>query len=187
MRRGKHFTHRHRPTIAAIGFLLLALTLTSCTIFIEPGNATVTTSVHGRITIGVGLSDIITLFEPTRGTGATYNLAENIAFRVRTRQDGYLTLTAIDPDGRVYTFARNIFIAGGQTTVISGPTPRSTFLLQPPKGRHRVRASFTPQRTDIRRVTFVGRRGEEEWSSAITIELKPFPIRDVRETEFLII
>lgn len=164
-----------------MGFIIAALAalLAGCTLTITPGDV----SVSGRVRLGITVSDVIQVFEPTRGTGATYYVGENIAFRVRTSQDGYLTLSAIDPDGSVYTFARNLYVRGGQTQIFEGPDDASIFSLVPPRGFHRVRASFTPTRTSGR-VTYRGVSGERGWEQSIVSEIRASPVRDVAETNF---
>lgn len=158
---------------------LLALALSSCAVYVTPGDV----SVNGRVRFGISVSDVIQTFEPTRGTGATYYVGEEIAFRVLTLQDGYLTLSAIDPDGTVYTLARNLYVRGGRVQVIEGPDSASVFSLVPPRGFHRVRASFTPNPTSGR-VSYRGVYGEDAWSRAIRADVDPYEVRDVAETNF---
>jgi hypothetical protein len=131
------------------------------------------------------VSPRIDFFEPDRGPNTTYRVGEPIGFRIRTNADGYLTLTAIDPGGRVYVFARNIRLQGNRTHVIEGIGPRQLFFVDPPTGRHFVRATFTPARTD-ERVTYVGLQGRDAWVRQITFELRPFDQYDQRETAFLV-
>ena len=174
-----------RTTVIAALFAALALLVSACTVTVVPGEGTtVRTRVSGQVTFGIDLSDVILEFAPTRGRGATYYVGETISFRVRSDRDGYVTLTAIDPDGSVYVFARNIWIEGGYAQEISGTSPRTEFLLTPPRGYHRVRASFTPSRTDEGRVSYRGRSGVDAWTNSIAVELRPYDVRDVAETSF---
>lgn len=173
---------RSIPTILAAAALVALLS--ACTVTFVPGETTVRTRVEGRVSFGLELSDVIEVFEPTQGHGSTYYVGDTISFRVRTNQDGWLTLSAIDPDGFVYVFARNLFVEGGRTRIISGTSPRTEFVLTPPRGFHRVRATFTPSRTDEGRVTYRGRSGENAWTNSIVVELRPYPVRDVVETNF---
>lgn len=129
---------------------------------------------------------IIQQFEPAAGEGSSYRIGSEISFRVRTRLDGYLTLTSLAPDGDVYTFARNVPVSGGRSTVIDGSDRGVVFLVDPPRGWHRVRASFTPRRTDTSRITFRGIAGEDDWRAAIRVDLEPFEERDVTETRFYV-
>lgn len=160
--------------------LLLVATLSACTVVLEPG------TVRGRISVGVELNDIIARFEPTKGAGASYAVGEPIYFTIFPRQSGYITLTAIDPDGRVYAFARNMFVEGGRSNVLPGPSDRFVFIADRPTGFHRVRASFTSRRTDVDRVTYAGRRGDTEWTNTITVEIGGDPVKDVIETSLII-
>lgn len=161
--------------------LALVVLLSSCTVVFEP----VPVTVRGRVRFGIEVTDVIQVFEPTRGSGAIYRLNERISFRVRTDRDGYITLTAIDPTGDVYVLVRNFFVRGGQTTVISGPSARTEFVLVPPRGLHRVRASFTPSRTSGS-VAYQGVSGEGSWTSTIVAEVRGADVRDIAETRFFL-
>lgn len=163
-----------------LGFGLLIL-LTSCAIYVSPNSVT----ARGRIRFGIEVSDVLRVFEPARGTGSTYYVGENVSFRILTTRDGYLTLTALDPDGRVYTFARNLYVRGGQTTVISGPDDSSVFSLVPPRGLQRVRAAFTPGRTSGR-ISYSGNSNEGRWTQSIITEVRDYDVRDIAETHFYI-
>lgn len=159
--------------------LLLAVSLTACTVYVRPGPP-----VPGPI--GVPLDNVITSFQPTRGPGAVYYLGENIQFRIRTNQSGYVTLSAMDPDGRVYVLARNIYVPAYRTTIIPTPDMRVTFSAAPPTGFHRVRASFTSSPTSPGEVRYQGRYGASAWSSAIDRDIEGFPVRDVADTSLTI-
>lgn len=149
-----------------------ALVLTSCTIYVRPfwpGDD------------GVELSGVIREFRPTRGSGASYFIGETIEFALRTTSSGYVTLTAIDPDGRVYVIARNVAVNAGYT-LLPTPDQRVTYSAGSPRGYHRVRASFTSSRTNESSVSYQGVSGEGSWTSSISIDIRPSPIRDVAET-----
>lgn len=165
---------------------MLALVLGGCTIYLTDGETSVRTSVRGRITFGVPLQDVITRFTPSRGVGANYRVGESIAFDIRTTSDGYVTLTSIDPDGFVHTFARNIFVSGGTTHTIEGPDRRHIFTVEPPRGLLRIRASFTSGRTDTSRVSYRDQRGEEAWTQSISVDVRPYDTRDVVETHIYV-
>lgn len=156
---------------------LLAGALSACTIQIQPG---------GPIDVGVTLNNVITDFQPTRGAGATYFVGDDIEFQIRTRESGYVSLTAIDPDGRVYVFARNIYVSGGRTVTLPTPDMRVVFTAAAPRGFQRVRASFTSGRTDTGRVSYQGRYGDSQWSSAIQVDIRGYSVRDVAETNLVI-
>ncbi len=161
--------------------LSLGLLLTSCAVYVSPGSV----GTRGTVRFGIEVSDVIRVFEPARGAGAGYFVGENISFRVFTTQDGYLTLTALDPDGAVYTFARNVYVRGGRTNLVSGPDDGSVFSLLPPRGLQRVRASFTPRPTSGR-VTYRGALGEGRWTQSIVTEVSDYDVRDIAETQFYI-
>ncbi len=159
----------------------LVLLLTSCAVYVSPGSV----RARGTVRFGIEVSDVIQVFEPTRGAGSGYFVGENVSFRVLTTQDGYLALTALDPDGRVYTFARNVYVRGGQTNIVSGPDDGSVFSLLPPRGLQRVRASFTPRPTSGR-VVYRGTSGEGRWTQSIVTEVSDYDVRDIAETQFYI-
>lgn len=165
---------RHLPL-----WLLLSLILAACTVVFEP-------AVSGRIRFNIELAaePIITRFEPSRGEGANYNVGDTIRFNLRTTRSGYITLSATDPDGCIYTFWRNYRVQANTSITIPGSGDRFSFSLTPPRGNHRVRAAFTPQPTSGD-LSYDG-CGDEEWSRTIRREVDPFPIeaRDVAETRF---
>jgi len=152
---------------------LIAVVASACTVVVQPGTG------------GIGnLDGVIVDFRPTRGVGAIYNVGDEIQFLIQTSSPGFVTLTAIDPDGRVYVISRNIAVSGG-TTILPTAEQRVVFNAAPPRGFHRVRASFTSTRTS-ETVVYSGRRGDGEWSNAISIEINPAPLRDMRETNLTI-
>ncbi len=161
---------------------MLVILLAGCTVYVVPGDR----AVQGRISFTLELDQVITSFQPTRGPGATYNLGEQIEFAIRTNESGYVSLTAIDPDGSVYTFARNIWVEAGRTTMLPTRGSRVAFVADPPAGLHRVRASFTRDRVDTTRVRYEGRSGEDGWTSALRVELSEATVRDVVETYLFI-
>ncbi|HEX7038883.1 MAG TPA: DUF4384 domain-containing protein [Trueperaceae bacterium] len=154
--------------IAACGLLLSA-----CTITITPSPG-----------VQITLSDEITDFRPTMGVGHTYRVGDRIEFLITTRRAGYVTLTAIDPDGTVYLLSRNVYVPGG-SVVLPTREQRVVYNAAPPRGLHRVRASFTGEPTSGT-VVYRGRRGDAEWSAAIELELRSYQVRDVAETHLYI-
>ncbi len=166
-----------------LGFLivLVIFILAGCRVVVTPGIVSVGTSVR----FGIELSPVIQAFEPTRGTGASYRVGEAIAFRIVTNRTGYVTLSAIDPDGTVYVFARNLYVQGGTTTTISGADARTIFTLQPPRGLHRVRAAFTPSATGAA-ITYTNVYGEDNWTRIVVNDVRPYEVRDIVETRFFL-
>lgn len=163
--------------------LLLTLLLGACTVTFVPDGSV---AVNARVRFGIELNNIIDIFEPTRGSGAIYSLNENISFRLRANQSGYITLTAIDPDGTVYPIIRNVFVRAGETRIIPNSSDGVAFTLAPPRGLHRVRASFTPSATDITRVRYTGVITEDRWTNTIVTEVRPYQVRDIVQTRFFI-
>lgn len=139
--------------------------------------------------VGSGLPDranaVIQRFEPRGGEGSAYRVGSQISFVIRSRVEGWVTLTSLAPNGDVNVFARNIYVPARRDVVIDGGED-FVFLVEPPRGWHRVRASFTPRRTDVSRVSFRGRVGEDDWLAAIRVDLEPFDVRDVVETRFFV-
>jgi Domain of unknown function (DUF4384) len=161
---------------------LSSLLLAGCRVIVTPGNV----SVGASLRFGIELSPVIRFFEPTRGTGSSYFVGDAISFRILTDRSGYVTLSAIDPDGSVYVFARNIYVRAGETTTLSGADSRTIFTLQPPRGLHRVRASFTPSQTNTGSITYSSVRGEDNWTRIVVSEVRPYEVRDIAETRFFL-
>jgi hypothetical protein len=164
----------------AVGILILLVFSGCIPIFVTP---------DGRVvSVDTNLNNVVTVFEPSRGQGATYRQGEAIAFNVYALQDGYLTLTALEPNGDVYVFSRNIFIRGGESVFLAGPDSRHTFGIETdaPRGIHRVRASFTSNSTDVNIVTYSNVIGDDGWTQSIRADISPYSVRDVVETSFFV-
>lgn len=160
-----------KRSILVIAAAVLALLVSACTVTVRPG--------------GIGGTDfplnvVIEEFRPTKGHGAEYRVGERIEFLVVVNQPGYITLSAQDPDGRVYVFARNVRVERG-TNYLPTAGQRVVYTAGPPRGTHTVMASFTSGRTDSS-VTYSGRYGDDEWRSAVRLEIRSFPVRDVLQT-----
>ncbi|CAN5808899.1 hypothetical protein BH23DEI1_BH23DEI1_20610 [soil metagenome] len=166
---------RFNLALRLAGTMLVMGALAACTVTFEP-------VVDVRAVEAPVPAALIEVFHPDRGPGATYRIGDPIAFRLRTNLDGYVTLSALDPDGSVYVFARNVRVRAGRTQVVSGLGPRLQFVVDPPAGRHFVRASFTPDRT-AERVTYRV-IGYDSWLRQISLELRSFDEFDQRETTF---
>ncbi len=164
---------RTKRQMLAVAAVAIGLLLTSCTVTINPSPG-----------FQVTLNDVITEFRPTRGVGSTYYVGEEVEFLVTVRQSGYLTLSAIDPDGSVYVFSRNILVPRG-SSVLPLDSQRVVYNAAPPRGHHRIRATFTANPTSGT-VVYRGRRGDAEWSAAIELELKQADVRDYAETTLVI-
>jgi hypothetical protein len=168
--------------------LLLAsiMLLAGCAVYVEPSTQVqVRTQGSYRITLG----NVISVFEPDRGAGATYGVGEEIRFRILSARSGYVTLTAIDPDGFVYVLGpRNVYVEGGTMTTLPSARYNIRFTAAPPRGFHRVRASVTPSPTDTTITVYQGRRGSEVWTEAIVTEIERYPreARDIFETNLFI-
>ena len=160
-------------------YLMLVAALSACTVYVTPDG-----NVVGGGFGSLETDEVITEFQPDRGDGATYDIGDDISFRVRTAQDGYLTLSSLNPDGNVDVFGRNIFVRGGRTTLIPGLDSRVAYQVGGPSGLNRVRASFTPRETDTGRVTYRGRNGQDIWTQTIESDISDYSVRDVAQTSF---
>lgn len=158
---------------------VLAVALSACTVYVRPG-------APGPTAAGVPLDHVITTFQPTRGNGAVYSLGDTIQFLIRTSDTGYVTLSAMDPDGRIYVFARNIYVTAYHMVILPTPDMRVSFSAAPPTGFHRIRATFTSGPTDPNRVRYAGRYGISAWTAAIDLDIRGYPVRDVAETTLFI-
>ena len=162
-------------------YLVLAAALSACTVYVTPDGTAVGAGFGNLET-----DEVITEFEPDRGDGATYTIGDDISFRLRTTQDGYLTLSSLNPDGNVDVFGRNIFVRGGRTTLLPGIDSRVAYQVGGPSGLNRVRASFTPRETDTGRVTYRGRNGQDIWTQTIESDIGSYDVRDVAQTSFYV-
>ncbi len=164
-----------------LAFIALSALLSACTIYVTPDGTSVSPGLGGQ-----EYNDIITEFEPDRGGGASYDIGDDISFRVRTTRDGYLTLTSLNPDGSIDVFGRNIFVRGGRTNLIPSLDSRVSYQVGGPRGLNRVRASFTPRETDTERVIYRGRSGEDVWTQTIESDIRSYEVRDVARTSFYV-
>ena len=173
-------THRIRR-LAATSLALVALVVATaaCTITFLPGDVRVGVDRPAPRPV------VIERFASVQGT---YRVGEPVSFRIATATSGYVTLTAIDPDGTVYPIARNVYVVGGgRTQVIPGPNARIAFVAIPPTGPHAVRAHFTPRRTS-ETVVYAGVFGSDAWLARIRLELSGtgFGIEDTALVRFTI-
>ncbi len=173
-------THRIRR-LAAASFALVALVVTTaaCTITFVPGDVLVDVERPAPRPV------VIERFESMRGI---YRVGDAVSFRIVTATAGYVTLTAIDPDGSVYVIARNVRVEGNRTQVIPASDARIAFVAVPPTGRHAVRAHFTPRRTS-ETVVYTDIVGVDAWFARIRLELDGtgYVIDDTAEARFSIV
>ncbi|WP_026174931.1 DUF4384 domain-containing protein [Thermus igniterrae] len=109
--------------------LLLAGLLSACTVTLE----------GLTLTYRLDFTPAILRFEPDRGAGATYFVGEEVRFLLTLDSPGWVSLVAIDPDGRTYEFDR--FYLDRGTHLL--PFGAYRYTLTPPRGLHRVRAVYT--------------------------------------------
>jgi len=118
-----------------VSLVLLGL-LSACTLTIRPSDISVGTRID------VEYSNVITRFEPDRGVGSTYYVGDEVRFIITLRQPGYISLVAIDPDGRTYEFEHGVYLGAG-THVLPLPQMRHRYVADYPTGKQRVRAIYT--------------------------------------------
>jgi hypothetical protein len=157
----------------------LSALLSACTITLRPGDVQVGVSVE------FGLDDVIARFEPDRGTGATYRVGEEVQFVITLRRPGYVSLVAIDPDGRTYEFEHGVYLGAG-THVLPLPSMRRRYVVDYPTGRQRVRAVYTDTRPGS--VYFRGVYSTDGFNDRLRLYFKQSyaQVRDVKETYFYI-
>lgn len=174
-------THRIRRLAAAtLALVALVVATAACTITFVPGDVLV------DVERPAPRPTLIQRFESVRGI---YRVGDSVSFRIATADAGYVTLTAIDPDGSVYVIARNVRVeGGGRSQVIPSSTARIAFVAVPPTGRHAVRAHFTPRRTS-ETVVYTGVFGIDAWFARIRLELEGtgYVIDDTAEARFTIV
>ncbi len=93
-----------------------------------------------------------------------------IVFRTRVRDDGFLTISAMGPDGRVRVLVRNERVRAGQQVIVppAGASEGERIVAREPTGQWRVRAQLSPVRTQA---TYQRVQGLEAWEDAIAEDL----------------
>jgi hypothetical protein len=162
-----------------LALVAAAVVLQACTITIVPDPAAPQVD---RPRVAPARSVVIERFESVR---PWYRVGDRVAFRIRTSQSGFVTLTAFDPDGTSYVIARNVPVVGNRIESIPEPLGRTTFVAAPPTGPHLVRAHFTPERTP-ERVSFRGIASLDAWTNAISLEIRGYgyTVDDIAEVHF---
>ncbi|AAF10606.1 MULTISPECIES: DUF4384 domain-containing protein [Deinococcus] len=161
-----------RPTpLSALLLGGLALGLSACTVTVRPNTGLAGSS-----------NNLISTFIPTKGEGAAYAVGEAVQFRLTTRDAGYATILALNPDGSVNILTRNAYVGAG-TTVFPRPQDGVTYNVAPQRGLQKVRAIFLRVRptTDL---VLSGVYDNGRWNTATTEYLTPYAYadRDVQET-----
>lgn len=153
--------------------VVLMVSLSACTLTFRPGGIG---GFSGDIGFDFG-NNIIDI-APDRGEGATYYDGEYVGFYVTTNRAGYVTLTAKDPDGRVYVFSRNHYVQAGSNYIDGPANGRGRFqVILPPVGYHQVRASFTASPAG-RSIVYEGSYSDYIWEQRIIADLNPFPVSE---------
>ncbi len=150
--------------------ILLAGLLSACTVTLEG----VTVSYR------LDFTPAILRFEPDRGAGATYYVGEEVRFFLTLADPGWISLVAIDPDGRTYEFDR--FYLGRGTHVL--PPGAYRYTVTPPRGLQRVRAIYPDTHPGSLRLEGV----YTDWDARLRVYLETSGARryQVAETYFYI-
>ncbi|MDF1523844.1 MAG: hypothetical protein P1P87_13635 [Trueperaceae bacterium] len=114
---------------------------------------------------------------PPEGAFLQFEVAPNtiypgsvLTFRTRLSQAGFLTVSALGPDGQVVVLVRNAPVAVRQQLVPpTGSPPADRVLASAPTGTWRVYAQFATVRTPAR---YDGITGLEAWQRAIAADLR---------------
>lgn len=166
---------------------VLSLLLAACTVTFVPddgGSGIVerprppapSEPIVERPTPNLPSSNVIDRFETASNR---INVGSVLAFRTRIREEGFLTITAMAPDGRVVVLMRATRVAANQQVFLpSGGNLQATT----PRGTWRVRAHFTANRPAG--VSFQGLQGERAWTEAILRDIEGAGLADVEETNY---
>lgn len=150
--------------------ILLAGLLSACTLTLE----------GLTVSYRLDFTPAILRFEPDRGAGATYYVGEEVGFFLTLADPGWISLVAIDPDGRTYEFDR--FYLGRGTHVL--PPGAYRYTVTPPRGLQRVRAIYTDTHPGSLRLEGV----YTDWDARLRVYLETSGARryQVAETYFYI-
>jgi hypothetical protein len=141
--------------------------------------------VSGSVTIyvsaGIQVSRIISDFQPTKGTGASYISGERLVLRADVAYPGYMTLLIYNPQQYDNSVLTNIPVQAGLNLISRDSTGTNELTIAPPYGTTRIRAIFTPYPIN---------NGSYRWVSASSLNqltaqlLNPYEIgqRDFAET-----
>jgi hypothetical protein len=176
--------------------LLLALVLSGCAVTFQPGEPVDT--IRPRPPTDTARPDP-SRPEPERPRPSTalpgdgsilqFEVAPNtirpsstMIFRTRFARAGYLTVSALSPEGRVEVLLHNYSVAPGFQLVppSDAPAPERVRASGPP-GTWVVRAQFSEARTQAR---YQGVRGYDAWTDAIADDLRGAPNASVYETTY---
>lgn len=90
-------------------------------------------------------------------------------FRVAVREAGFVTISALGPDGRVVVLVRDASVpAGSRPSIVPAIGSSNPPLAGGPAGSWRVRAQWSPRATNAR---YDGLQGLEAWTAAIAANL----------------
>ncbi len=126
---------------------------------------------------------------PGQGSIVQFEVAPNtirpssvVTFRARFARAGYLTVSAMAPNGRVDVLLRNVPVAPGfQLVPPVGAPPSERVQASAPTGTWIVRAQFAEVRTAAR---YQGVQGYDAWTTAVAADLRGAANASVFETSY---
>ncbi len=186
-------SHLRAPLLA----LVLAVVLSSCAVTFVPGDDSVGT-VRPTPQIDVVRPDPArpdvgrpqpSALLPGDGSILQFEITPNtihpssrLVFRTRFARAGYLTVSAMAPNGRVEVLLRNVPVAPGFQLVppLAAP-PSERVQASGPTGRWVLRAQFSEVRTAAR---FQNVRGYDAWTVAVADDLRGAANASMFETSY---
>ncbi len=179
------------PTLAAI--LAVVLLAAACTVTILPDDGS--TVVRPPATPDVPRPPGTSQPQPQPSTelpgDAAFNRFEmgpltiypdsQIFFRAMVREAGFLTVSALAPNGRVTMLATDVPIEAGRQLLYPPSGGATRLLASAPTGVWEVRAAWTPRPTNAR---YQGVQGRDAWTSAILRSLAGVEGASVYETSY---
>lgn len=108
--------------------------------------------------------------------------SSTLIFRTRFARAGYLTVSAMAPNGRIDVLLRNVPVAPGfQLVPPVGAPPSQRIQASAPTGTWVLRAQFTEVRTEAR---YQNVQGYDAWTRAVADDLRGAAGASVFETAF---
>jgi hypothetical protein len=104
-----------------------------------------------------------------------------IFFRALVRDAGYLTVSAMAPNGRVSMLATDVPIEAGRQLLYPPSGGSTRIQASAPEGVWQVRAEWTPRPTNAR---YQGVQGRDAWTAAILRNLAGIDGASVAESSF---
>jgi hypothetical protein len=187
---------RRLPFAAPLLALALATALSGCAVTFVPGDPVdvlrptpPTDVVRPDPSRPDGGRPVVSATLPGDGSILQFEVAPNtirpsttLTFRTRFARAGYLTVSALAPNGRVEVLLRNVPVAPGfQLVPPVGAPPSERIQASAPTGRWVVRAQFAEVRTAAR---YQNVQGYDAWTVAVADDLRGAANASVFETSY---